>query len=442
MAEPKYKQYILDFRLSDGTTHSIPLKVPFGEPGKDGITPHIGSNGNWFIGEKDTGISAGGSGGYVAQDDPPEDTSVLWIDTDDNSDDGFQEAVNYALAQAKASGEFDGDDYVLTDDDKNEIAELAAGLVEVPDAQNPLTGTTAEISPSQAFVAFVNGQPMMLSHTKDGIDYLFTSFNLVGSLDSYSSIIFSTIVGLSGNLDQPQCDAIMLFGSTEGSTWNVMHQQLPVMADVPTDEYIKSLIEAELKNHPGSGGGISVTGAEVGQTVKISEVDETGKPTAWEPTDFPSGGGSGELEYITSVTVEEDDAVSLEVTLGDEYKAVLITTIGDEYNTSQAVTKKGAVKLFHKNGEQRVTFTNLNSGHNASANRTYSWYVACMGEFWLFTSGQTLSSGGTNPGGTIAFSRRNTSLEIGTGIDNVIIETIGDDTFVKGARLNFYGVRV
>lgn len=38
-----------------------------------------------------------------------------------------------------------------------------------------------------------------------------------------------------------------------------------------------------------SGGeGISVTGATVGQTVKISEVDESGKPTAWEPTDFSS----------------------------------------------------------------------------------------------------------------------------------------------------------
>jgi hypothetical protein len=33
-----------------------------GEPGKDGadgITPHIGANGNWWIGEEDTGVSAG-----------------------------------------------------------------------------------------------------------------------------------------------------------------------------------------------------------------------------------------------------------------------------------------------------------------------------------------------------------------------------------------------
>lgn len=45
----------------------------------------------------------------VTQPTAPEDTSVLWIDPNDNSDDDFQEAVNDALAQAKASGEFKGD---------------------------------------------------------------------------------------------------------------------------------------------------------------------------------------------------------------------------------------------------------------------------------------------------------------------------------------------
>lgn len=50
----------------------------------------------------------------------------------------LQETTNEALAQAKASGEFDGadgkdgEDYVLTNEDKQEIAELTAPLVEVP----------------------------------------------------------------------------------------------------------------------------------------------------------------------------------------------------------------------------------------------------------------------------------------------------------------------
>lgn len=59
--------------------------------------------------------------------------------------DKLPEAINTALAQAKASGEFDGEDgqdgedgkdgsdYVLTEDDKAEIAEIAAGLVDVPE---------------------------------------------------------------------------------------------------------------------------------------------------------------------------------------------------------------------------------------------------------------------------------------------------------------------
>lgn len=36
-----------------------------GAPGNDGITPHIGSNGNWFIGDTDTGILSRGEDGYT-----------------------------------------------------------------------------------------------------------------------------------------------------------------------------------------------------------------------------------------------------------------------------------------------------------------------------------------------------------------------------------------
>ncbi len=42
-----------------------------GEPGDDGISPHIGANGNWFIGETDTGVRAQGP-----QGDPGSDADV------------------------------------------------------------------------------------------------------------------------------------------------------------------------------------------------------------------------------------------------------------------------------------------------------------------------------------------------------------------------------
>lgn len=124
-------------------------------------------------------VPEGGSGaGVVVSDSEPEDTSVLWIDTDDNEADNLQAAIEEALAQAKASGEFkgekgdpgapgqpgekgdkgdtgpegpqgergepgekgadgqpgaDGKDYVLTEADKQEIAELTAPLVDIPE---------------------------------------------------------------------------------------------------------------------------------------------------------------------------------------------------------------------------------------------------------------------------------------------------------------------
>lgn len=73
------------------------------------------------------------------------------------------------------------------------------------------------------------------------------------------------------------------------------------------------------------GGGIAVTGAKVGQTVKISAVDENGVPTAWEPTDFPSGGsGGGEssLELIIDTTVPEncERAIFREDVNGNEFE--------------------------------------------------------------------------------------------------------------------------
>ena len=39
-----------------------------GADGKDGVVPHIGENGNWFIGDQDTGISAKGADGAAGKD--------------------------------------------------------------------------------------------------------------------------------------------------------------------------------------------------------------------------------------------------------------------------------------------------------------------------------------------------------------------------------------
>lgn len=67
-----------------------------GQDGKDGITPHIDENGNWFIGEVDTGMpsrgepgSTGPSGIHVGPEPPTDPTVHVWVNPD--SDDVVDE---------------------------------------------------------------------------------------------------------------------------------------------------------------------------------------------------------------------------------------------------------------------------------------------------------------------------------------------------------------
>lgn len=49
---------------------------------------------------------------------------------------------------------------------------------------------------------------------------------------------------------------------------------------------------------------LGIAGATVGQIAKITEVDETGKPTKWEPVDM--AGGESEYELVFSDEIKED----------------------------------------------------------------------------------------------------------------------------------------
>lgn len=59
-------------------------------------------------------------------------------------------------------------------------------------------------------------------------------------------------------------------------------------------------------NEAAQGGGIDITGATVGQIAKITAVDDSGKPTAWEAVDMPSGGGGGHWETVLDTVWEQD----------------------------------------------------------------------------------------------------------------------------------------
>jgi hypothetical protein len=115
--------------------------------------------------DADIGLMPKSTGIHIGENEPTDDSEV-WIDTDEElvpgggggsaegavlyteqtlseeqqlqarenigaiSNKNLSDAVDIALTRAKESGEFDGEDYVLTEEDKTEIAEMAADMVD------------------------------------------------------------------------------------------------------------------------------------------------------------------------------------------------------------------------------------------------------------------------------------------------------------------------
>ena len=100
---------------------------------------------------------------------------------------------------------------------------------------------------------------------------------------------------------------------------------------------LKKLIDDLQAMIPEGGSGIAVTGATVGQTVKIAAVDENGKPTAFEPVDFPKGGHWETIyEYVSDNIVVTDFSITY-----DEANKYSILTVPDgvlsEFNVGDNV---------------------------------------------------------------------------------------------------------
>ena len=77
-----------------------------------------------------------------------------------------------------------------------------------------------------------------------------------------------------------------------------------------------------------AGSGIDVSGAAPGQTVKIAAVDDNGRPTSWEPADFPESGGNVDFQTNETLTLK-DGVLSVNTTNDMEQDNTLpITSAG------------------------------------------------------------------------------------------------------------------
>ncbi len=78
-----------------------------GDKGKDGLTPYIGENGNWFIGDTDTGIPATGSGSGDGTGNTIQDSGSFTVKLDANNG-------NKSIAVSETRGFANPTDYLKT----------------------------------------------------------------------------------------------------------------------------------------------------------------------------------------------------------------------------------------------------------------------------------------------------------------------------------------
>lgn len=114
----------------------------------------------------------------------------------------------------------------------------------------------------------------------------------------------------------------------------------------PLPATVEEQIFAELTDHEerlsdieknGTGGDgtditLGITGAVVGQTVKITEVDEDGKPTKWEAVDVKTGGTSDAVQYVPQELTDEQQMQTRE-NLGlyrKKEEPILVTQVGPD----------------------------------------------------------------------------------------------------------------
>lgn len=159
--------------------------------GADGITPTIGSNGNWYLGNTDTGKPSRGEKGDEGQP----------------GKDGADGKSAYQYAQ---EGGYTGTETAF--------AEKLA--------QEQLTGTTGTLTPTQVYEAVSAGIPVKVQYTDSTFGLIsFTAFNVSESLNVIASQIIAYFNGLYILYE--------LYGDKSSNAWGTSFTALAEKTDIP-----------------------------------------------------------------------------------------------------------------------------------------------------------------------------------------------------------------
>lgn len=223
-----------------------------GDPGKDGDTPYIGDNGNWWVGDEDTGVSAGGggSGGVAVQAD--------WGENDETK-----------LSHVKGRTHW------------KEVSGVEALL----------------LHENVVFSGHYKGIERLPEEKYDivvGVTYFVTwndkEYKCVAKRNGYNEVF----IGNEFVVDEVNDTGEPFFITSPNDLQYGLHKNTAVAETITVKIQRKAdVIYHELEPGFIPGGVPYAETAKVGQAIVVSEVDADGKPTKWEAADFQSGEGGG-----------------------------------------------------------------------------------------------------------------------------------------------------
>ena len=309
----------------DGTNGKDGADGKPGAAGADGITPHIGGNGNWYLGDTDTGVSAGGGTAdavlYTAQTltDPQQGQARKNIGALGHNSPQVQgymtltpanETLGHGVGLSPSGS---GYDYTLdiSEVDTQEPTKLigvktptdadtnAAATVEYVEAKVASGGITPTIGDNGNwyFGTTDTGKPSRGATGAPGKDGAKGDPGTPGTpgtpgKDGHSPVVTATKSGKTTTISVDGAAIATVEDGTDGAPGKDGADGKP--------------------GAPGKdGAGMDITGATVGQIAKITAVDASGVPTAWSPADMPSGGSSFTDDGAGNISVDGAAAQSV-----------------------------------------------------------------------------------------------------------------------------------
>lgn len=195
------------------------------------------------------------------------------------------------------------------------------------------------------------------------------------------------------------------------------------------------------------GAGMDITGATVGQIVKIAAVDTDGKPTAWEPADMPTGGGSETWELINEVTLSEDAmAVVFDKDKnGAAFALRKFVIVGKTKGSNASNTSGGTICINVANTADDNYSIVPPTGHASLKGDQFRYWhavaesIAEKGWRWYLTGADNTWKTNQVTIGTMLKGVSQTIPKVATYL--AVWSRTSGDAFAAGSKIELYGVR-